>query len=147
MAETTNKQTNTQDKSKDKDKKKKKVVQKATFLEEGYTRKVTVNDMDEYPNFTFSYRPLTLYEEAQLADDVLATNTVLAAAEYNVQMIVKHITKWDLKYNGAVLDHTDEEVVAKIASPLIHKIIGELRGDGRVTEDDMMLLRAAAKNL
>ncbi len=141
MAKTTNK------KVADKDKKKKKVVQKATFLEEGYTRKVTVDNMEEFPNFSFSYRPLTLYEEAQLADDVLATNTVLAAAEYNVQMIVKHITKWDLKHNGVVLDHTDEEVVAKVASLLIHRIIGELRGDGRVTEDDMMLLRAASKNL
>ncbi len=140
MAKTTKKQ------AQGKNKKKEAVIQKATFLEEGYTRKVNVTDMEAFPNFSFSYRPLTLYEEAQLADDVLATNTILAAAEYNIQMIVKHVTKWDLKYNGVVLDHADEEIVAKVASPIIHKIIGEIRGDGRVTEDDMMLLRAAAKN-
>ena len=107
---------------------------------------MTVDNMEEFPHFSFSYRPLTLYEEAQLADDVLATNTVLAAAEYNVLLIVKHVKKWDLKFNGELIDHTNENIVANVASPLIYRIVSEIRGDGRVTEDDLMLLRAAAKN-
>lgn len=122
------------------------VIQKAVYLDDTYVRTVKVDDMPEYPNFEFTYRPLTLYEESQLADDVLATNTVLDAAKYNVEMIAKHVTKWNLSHLGKELDHTDVEVVAKIASQIIYKIVGAIRGDGRVTEDDLMMLRAAVKN-
>ena len=125
---------------------KKKVIQKAVFLEDGYVRSVKVDDMPEFPDFEFTYRPMTLYEESQLADDVLGTKTVLEAAEANVAMIAKHVTKWTLTHDGKSLDHSDADVVAKLASPLIHRIVGEIRGDGRVTEDDILMLRAAVKN-
>ncbi len=122
------------------------VIQKAVYLDDTYVRTVKVDDMPEFPDFEFTYRPLTLYEESQLADDVLATNTVVAAAEFNVQMIAKHVTKWNLSHLGKELDHADVDIVAKIASPIIYRIVGAIRGDGRVTEDDLMMLRAAVKN-
>jgi hypothetical protein len=133
------------------------VSKKLGYFRKGYTRKGRFNETVDLPEVNFVYRPLTMYETAQLSSKVLETEKLEDSTIANLEMLATHLVDWDLmKESNDVdsegnpklekVDFTDVEEL-KLVSPLImNHIIGTVRGDHANPLMDIKAIEEQVKN-
>ena len=122
--------------------------QKVAYYEADYTQECVIPETEDFPEISFTYRPLNMVQTANLTDLVIKDASVVGAANANLEMVGKHLVQWNLlKPGGAVVDFRKMQELHKIDPSIMDKVIRAIRGDSKGPTEDAKEVGEELKNL
>jgi hypothetical protein len=135
-----------QEKKKEEEEKEVIPPRKLGYFSGEYTRKAVFEETIDLPAVSFSYKPLNIYQTAQLTTSVLATDSIENSTESNLRMVTEHLIDWDLVKENPNYSPDSEEGAEfsaefvkvdftnmnelKLVSPIImNHVLSMIRGD------------------
>lgn len=110
-------------------------MKKYAYFSKDFTRTAVIEETVLLPRIEFEYRPLTMLDTALLTDQVMHANiNIEKATQKNLEMLSKHIVKWDLMGVDnlgceSCIDFNKVTELEKVSPIIINQIIGLVRGD------------------
>jgi hypothetical protein len=117
------------------------------YFDADYTESVVVKATARTPEFSFTYKPLNVYQASLLTDQVIVAKKYEGVMLANLELIANHIIKCNLvKPNGALIDMNNVEELKKMSPKVIDLILKEIRKDNSTVKKDVELTEQALGN-
>lgn len=107
------------------------------YFEDAYIATKVVELTSQTPAFKFEYKPLNVFQAAQLTDAIMDAGKYEKVVLANLDLMTRHLISWDVKKpDGSIVDFTCIEELKRLSPKLVDLVLQEIRKDSSNSKED-----------